>query len=170
MAIVLRNGNTKHLPPSVEGGGPRSGGGRVLKQTKLCRDRRPRLSATTQKLLLYQRGELPPSFSCENATSLYTREAFCVFAQTRRGALCASVSVGKVTSPMESHKDFFVDLGTLCGFCPFRFTALPKLHSNYSGISASLFTKCSRETASAFDGAPLLFGITAKFHARRDDV
>ena len=25
MAIVLRNGNTKHLPPSVEGGGPRSG-------------------------------------------------------------------------------------------------------------------------------------------------
>ena len=40
MAIVLQNGNTKHLPPSVEGGGPRSGGGRVLKQTKLCRDRR----------------------------------------------------------------------------------------------------------------------------------
>ena len=55
-------------------------------------------------------------------------------------------------------------------FCPFRFATLPKLHSNYSGISASLFTKRSRETTSAFDGAPLLFGITAKFHARRDDA
>ena len=34
---------------------------------------------------------------------------WCASAQTRRGALCASVSVGKVTLPMESHKESFVD-------------------------------------------------------------
>ena len=66
----------------------------------------------------------PPPFTRTPKTRLHsfrgtpcTREALLRFTKTRRGALCASVFEGKVTSPIESHKGSFVDPRARHGFC-----------------------------------------------------
>ena len=70
--------------------------------------------------------------------------------------------LGKVTLPLKSHKDSFVD-----PCAPRRLVlSVPLCYTS----KTSSHWRSLRMTYSRFADAPLLFCITTKFHARRDDA